>query len=295
MVMWMLMVAAVWLARVLPLRVSYALARSGATLGYWLWPGGRRRCIENMSMVTGGNERLARRYARRSFGNYGVFLVDFLRAIRTTPEDVRRRVVFDRWEELEAQRAGKGIVFVTMHFGNWDLGAAALSQHGFPITAVADEFAHPRIDAMVRRSREALGMTVLPAGRMGPGILRALRRNDVIAALADVPAPPGGGVEVEFFGERIVVPDGIARIALRSGASVVVGMLHRQSGWSDVVEGWIAPVPFTPSGDSDADTRALTQAIFRGLEPLVSRAPDQWYIFRSLHTRRGEVDRPAQS
>jgi len=284
MLMWALMVAAGWLARLLPLRASYALARGGATLGFFAWGGGRRRCIENMLMVT-GDRGLARRYARQSFGNYGVFLVDFLRAMRITPADVRRRVVFDRWEELEAQRRGKGIVFVTMHFGNWDLGAAAVAQRGFPITVVADEFADARIDQMVRESREALGMTVLPAGRMGPGILRALRRNDVIAALADVPAPPGRGVDVEFFGERIMVPDGIARIALRSEASVVVGMLPRQSAWSDVVEGWMAPVTFEPSGDTDADVRALTQAIFHELEPMVSRAPSQWYIFRSLRLR----------
>ena len=127
-------------------------------------------------------------------------------------------------------------------------------------------------------------MTVLAADRMGPGIVRALRRNDVIAVLADVPAPAGGGVDVQFFGDTIRVHDGIARIALRTGASVVAATLPRVSPWSDRVEGWIEPVPFEPSGDGDQDVRALTQAIFNHLEVVIRRRPDQWYIFRHLWT-----------
>ena len=282
MVMWVLLRVGMAAARVLPLRVSYALARAGGTVGFWVWRGGRRRCIENMEMVTGGDAKLARRYARRSFGNYGLFLVDFLRELTSSLEATRGRVVFDGWSALEELRTGNGLVLVTMHFGNWDMGAAGLALHGFHPAVVADEFENPRIDGVVRGYRERLGMTVIPAGRVGPGVLRALQRNEVVATLADVPAVDGTGVKVEFFGEQIVVPDGAARIALRAGASVVVAMAARRSSWSDEVEAWVAPVAFEASGDAASDARDLTQAIFRELEPMVRRAPTQWYIFRTL-------------
>ncbi len=282
MMMWVLLRVGMAVARALPLRVSYALARVGGTVGFWVWRGGRRRCIENIEMVTGGDAKLARRYARQSFGNYGLFLVDFLRELTSSLEATRGRVVFDGWSELEELRTGNGIVFVTMHFGNWDMGAAGLALHGFHPAVVADEFENPRIDGVVRGYRERLGMTVIPAGRVGPGVLRALQRNEVVATLADVPAVDGTGVKVEFFGEQIVVPDGAARIALRAGASVVVAMAARRSSWSDEVEAWVAPVAFEASGDAASDARDLTQAIFRELEPMVRRAPTQWYIFRTL-------------
>jgi KDO2-lipid IV(A) lauroyltransferase len=284
MLLWLAMRAGITLASFVPLRVSYALARGAGTAAYWLWPGGRRRCIANMRHVTGGDDALAKRFARESFGNYAVFLIDFLRSMQSTPEDTRRRVIFNRWEDLEALRSGNGIVFVTMHVGNWDLGAAALALAGFPITVVADSFNNPRVDALVRDSREHLGMTVIAAERMGPGIIRALRRNDVIAALADVPAPPDGGVEVQFFGDTIRVHDGVARLALRTGASVVAATLPRHTPWDDRVEGWIEPVAFEACGDDKEDVPALTQAIFQQLERMVRRRPDQWYIFRHLWT-----------
>jgi KDO2-lipid IV(A) lauroyltransferase len=284
MTMWILLRVGMVVARVLPLRVSYALARIGGTVGFWIWSGGRRRCIENMEMVTGGDAKLARRYARQSFGNYGLFLVDFLRELTSSLEATRGRVMFDGWSTLEELRTGNGLVFVTMHFGNWDMGAAGMALHGFRPAVVADEFDNPRINMVMRRYRERLGMTVIPAGRVGPRVLRALRRNEVVATLADVPATAGKGVVVEFFGEQIVVPDGAARIALRAGASVVVAMAPRRSAWSDEVEAWVVPIKFEASGNTIADARDLTQAIFRELEPMVRRASTQWYIFRRLRT-----------
>lgn len=269
------------LTRAIPLRVSYAFARGLGLLAYLVWAGGRRRCNANMLRVTGGDTKAARRLARRSFGNYLVYLVDFVRFLRTDATEVNRRVKWDGWAGLQAERRGNGIVFVTMHFGNWDLGAAILAQKGFPISVIADTFENGAVNRLVLGSREHLGMKVIPAERMGPGILRALRGNDVVAVLIDIPQP-SDGVEVEFFGERIAVPDGPARIALRAGSSVMAATLPRIDPWSDAVTVEVAPVPFTPSGDQDADVRGLTQAVFRQLEQFVRHDPAQWYIFRSL-------------
>ncbi|GMU41094.1 MAG: putative acyltransferase [Chloroflexota bacterium] len=276
--------AATVLARFVPLRASYALARLAGTLAYYAWPGGRRRCIQNMAHVTGGDLRAARRHARRSFANYVVYLVDFFRFLSLTSEGVEARVVFDRertWTALREQRQGNGIVFLTMHFGNWDLGAAVLAINEFPISAIADSFANERVNRLVIGSREHLGMKIIQADRLGPGILRALRGNDVVAMLIDVPQPEGG-VEVEFFGATIAVSDGPARIALRAGSNVVAATLPRLSAWSDRVGVDLAPVAFSPSGDAERDARDLTQAVFRALEDLVRRDPSQWYIFRHL-------------
>jgi KDO2-lipid IV(A) lauroyltransferase len=284
--------AATTLVRLLPVRVSYACARAAGTLAYLAWPGGRRRCVDNMRHVTGGDERLARRYARRSFANYAVYMIDFFRMPSASPREIEERVQFDDWELLEEERSGNGVVFVTMHVGNWDLGAAILALRGFPVVVIADRFANRRLNALVLGSRERLGVTIIPADRMGPGILRALRRNDLVAVLADIPQRERG-IEVQFFGGTIAVSDGPARIALRAGASVVAAMARRLDPWSDRVAGDISPVAFEPTGETEHDVHALTQALFAHLEPLVRRSPDQWYIFRHLWVADAAAARPA--
>ncbi len=275
--------AAIFLTRIIPLRVSYAIARALGNVVYLVWPGGRRRSTQNMLRVTGGDLREAKRLARISLGNYLVYLVDFFRFFSTDSEEVHRRVVVPDgvWERLGRARRGSGIVIMTMHFGNWDLGAAILALKGFPISAIADEFRNSGLNRLVIGSREHLGMKVIPVGRMGPGILRALRNNDVVALLVDIPQPEGG-VEVEFFGSTISVPDGPARIALRAGSSVVTATLPRLGRWGDQVGADIAPVEFEPTGDQERDVQALTQQVFRNLEDLVRRHPEQWYVFRNL-------------
>jgi KDO2-lipid IV(A) lauroyltransferase len=270
-----------WAARLLPLVLSYGLARAGGVLAYYAWVGGRRRCVGNMLHVTGGDQRAAQRLARRSFAHYGAYLVDFLRLIGASPEDVQRRVIFDDWERIAAERTGNGIVFVTAHYGLWDLGAVALAAHGFPVTTIADRFANRRLDRLILGSRERLGLSIVPADRVGPRVLRALKRDQVIALLVDIPFPETG-VQVEFFGERVAVTDAFARLALRAGAPVVATTTPRLGRWSERVRCRVERVAFEPTGDAERDVRELTQATFRTLEAQIRDDPAQWYIFRRL-------------
>ncbi|MXZ63185.1 MAG: hypothetical protein F4Y98_06215 [Chloroflexi bacterium] len=269
------------LARLVPLRVAYGCGFAAGVITYYLWAGGRRRCIGNMLRVTGGDEAAARRLARSSFGNYGLYLVDFLRFDSRPRDELRDRIRYEDWDYLDGALTGNGLVFVTVHFGVWDLGAVALSEHGYRVSVIADTFDDPRLNELVFGSRRKLGMQVLPADRIGPRLVRALRRNEIIAALIDVPQP-GRGVEVEFFGGTVAVPDAPARVALRTQASVVAATVPRLGTWSDRATPDLERVSYEPTGDTDHDVRALTQAIFTALEAMVRRHPEQWYIFRSL-------------
>ena len=269
------------LTRVVPLRVSYGIARLAGYATYYAWGRGRRRCIQNMRHVTSGDDRGARRYARASFANYVVYLVDFVRLLSTSPEQVGARIRSDDWDRVRDRRAGHGIVAMTMHYGNWDLGAVVIASHDVPVAAIADRFRNRRINDFVIRSRQHLGMTIIPADHVGPGLLRALRNNDAVAILVDIPALESG-IPVTFFGDTIAVPDGPARIALRSGAAVLAGMVPRHARWNDDVRVEAAAIAFTPTGDEAADARALTQLVFAHFERVISRDPTQWYIFRNL-------------
>ena len=277
---WALRIAGLAL-RVTPLRASYLLARLGGVATYYLWRGGRRRCIGNMLHVSGGDRALARRYARSSFAYYATYLIDFLRFDALTPDEVRRRIDFDGWPVIDGALTGNGAIFVTIHFGNWDLAAARIAGRGVPLSVIADAFEHRGLNDLVVGSRERLGMRVIPAERMGSGILRALRRDEFVALLIDIPQQQSG-VEVEFFGAMVAVPDGPARIALRTGATVLTGGLARLGASGDRFAGVIEQVAFEPTGDHERDVRALTQATMRALERMVRRHPEQWYIFRSL-------------
>ena len=200
---------------------------------------------------------------------------------RVSGDEVERRLAFEGWEIFQRGRAGAGLLFVTIHFGNWDFAAARIAGYGLPLAVITDTFEDPEIDRVVVGTRERLGVRIIPAERTGPGVLRALRNNEVVALLIDIPDIPSS-IEVEFFGDTVSVPDGPARIALRTGASVIVGAVARDGERSERFVPFVERVEYTPTGEREDDVRGLTQAMLDALEGMVRRHPEQWYIFRRL-------------
>jgi lauroyl/myristoyl acyltransferase len=69
--------------------------------------------------------------ARQAFRNFGKFVIDFVRFPVITREEVRRRLVFHQWVELDEVMASKrGMIIVTMHYGAF-VGAASLATYDY--------------------------------------------------------------------------------------------------------------------------------------------------------------------
>ena len=189
----------------------------------------------------------------------------------------------------------RGVIGITLHFGNWDMGAAGLAAYGYPVNVIAETFPYPRMNALVQGSRRHLGMKVVPIQKLGPGIIRALRRGEILALLIDVPEP-GGTVSVDFFGAPIEVPAGPARIALRTGARVMPAVLLRVRGEEDKIRPIVDfDLKYEKTGDEEEDVRRLTQQIMSSLERLIRHDPDQWFIFHPLWNRPAKVPQPERA
>ncbi|MEO6396908.1 MAG: hypothetical protein ABIP13_00415 [Tepidiformaceae bacterium] len=271
----------------LPARAGYALASVAGTLGYYLWPRGRKAMHRNFRRVLPPASRSEiRATARRSLINYCRYLVDFMRFPALSPAEIIAAVGTPAaFHDLDrALEHGKGAVVVCLHFGNWDLGAGAVAARGYSVTVVAETFADPRLDTMVVGARTRLGMSVLKMERAGPSLIRTLQRNGLLALLIDRPLA-GDGVTVRFFGQPVEVPAGPARLALRTGAAVIVAAFPRIApNRLDVETLTDFAIPL-PAGRSAADVQQLTQSIMDSAERFIRQHPDQWYMFREMWPR----------
>lgn len=280
--LWQVVTAAM---RRLPQRIAYAIASVVGNVGFYCWPRGRRAMLLNYHRVMDGSPPgEIRRVARASLVNYCQYLADFMRFPSLEPHHLRANVdgneAFATLDEALAR--GKGAVIVSMHFGNWDLGAGAVAARGYPVTVVAETFADSRLDRMVVDSRTRLGMQVVKMERAGPSLIKTLRRNGLLALLIDRPVP-GDGVKVRFFGEEVEVPAGPARLAVRTGASVVPAVCLRiDRSRHEVSTLGTRAIAVEPTGDEGADIQRLTQAIMDAHEEYIRRYPEQWYMFREM-------------
>ncbi len=277
---------AILLTRPLPLRLGYWFGERVALICYWvIFPRHRKALNANLAIVLNSSDaKYVDSVARRSFRNFGKYVVDFIHFPAVTRAEIKQRLKFDDWDELNAAaESDRGVVIATLHYGNWDLGAAALATFGFPINAIAETFRYQPMNDLVQGSRAKLGMKVIGHDRVGPTVFRLLRNGEMLAMLVDVSSPESN-VEVEFFGAPAVVSSAPARIALRTNAWVVPAVVMR--GPKDDLE--LRPIVdgslggYRPSGDDTKDIHDLTQLIMRSLEPIVRAHPEQWFVFRRL-------------
>ena len=275
----------IFLTRPLPLWLGYRVAAAVAGVCYHFFHRQRRALNENLAWVLGTTDRReVDAVARRAFRNFGKFVIDFIHFPRMTQEEVRQRLVFSQWTELdEAASSGRGVLIVTIHLGVWDLGAAALAAYAYPINAIADSFGYPKMNDLVHGSRERLGMKVIPVDRVGPGVFRALKRGEILAMLIDTPLP-GQAITVDFFGAPAEVSSVPARVALRTGAWVVPAVVLRGPERDTIIRPVLdtQSARYEPTGDEEQDVRALTSLIMRALEGAVREHPEQWYIFHPM-------------
>ncbi len=282
----------IFFGRLLPTRLCYAVAAPIADVCYVAFREKRRHLVDNLTRVL-GDEALARSTGRLVFRQFGRYVIDFFQVPTLGAEAIRRRTAFDDWERLDSLRAGgHGAIVATLHLGQWEMGAAALSAFGYPISVIAQTFEYAPMDRLVQSLRSDLGMKVIPAERAAAGVVRALQRNELVGMLVDV-VPDGQGVPVRFFGAEALMSDAPARIALRTGARLTPALMARHS--DDPTK--LVPVldfdfAFQPTGDEAADVRSLTQALATALEPMVRRHIDQWYVFHPVWRSAAAVALP---
>jgi len=257
----------------------WALAAGGAlgTLGYHL--GIRRRVVEQQvaAAFPGIDAREIARITRGSYRNLGRVAIEAAIISRLEPKQVIELFAeVEGWDVVERARAqGKGVVFLTGHFGNWELAGAFVALSGFPLHAVARRMGNPLFDAYLTRTRNRLGMIIVPDSEAVRRIPRALRANEAVAFLADQSGLNLASTFVPFFGRPAKTPRGPAVFALRFDVPVVVGVAtHRPDGLFTMS---FEPIEAPRTGDLDRDTDALLTAYSRALERRVRGAPDQYF------------------
>jgi KDO2-lipid IV(A) lauroyltransferase len=211
-----------------PLPASW-LRALGACLGRALYRVGgspRRVALANLERAYPGLSLVERRaLAWRAYAQLGSYLGDtvaqLLGPARFVPlsfEEGSRQVLED------AVARGAGVIFVSAHLGPWERVAGSLVRHGFPLTTLARESYDPRFIRLYDRLRASVGVRSVYRGGASAAlaVVRTLRRGGVLGVPMDLRSRVPS-VQVPFLGVLAPTPVGPARIALRTGASVVVG------------------------------------------------------------------------
>lgn len=267
----------------LPPRVGYALFACFGDLAYNKSTVSRENVLDNLRHVLGAQaspERLAQ-IARAIFRNQARNYYDLFRVAKLRPAQIERLVTVHGWEHLDQGLAGgKGLLLVTIHFGNLDIVAQMLALRHYPVTVAAEHLKPEKLFQYVSSLRASKGIRLIPTDNFLRPLFRALHQNEIVGLAADRNLTATGTV-VDFFGAPALLPDGHIRLALRTGAKLVTAFSVRKA--DNTFEAFIEPpLALEHSGDMERDVHLSMARLVVVLEKYISRYLEQWVMFQPV-------------
>lgn len=265
------------LGKWLPRGVLFHLADLLADATHWTnaEPAGNLRA-NLRSAFPQRSEREIEELSKNVFRNFARNLVDYGRFPMITTEALDRLLPsIPHLHFIEESFAkGKGVILVTGHLGNWELGALFFARHGFKINVVTIPEGSERIDSIrgAYRMRQNIRTIVVDGSPFSSlEIVAALRRGEIVAMLVDR-LNGTDGIPAKFFGEDRRFPRGPFVLSRATGAPIIPAFILRDGNKYRVV---VDPPFFMDEPGDEPGARRVSES----LERIIQAYPDQWYNF----------------
>jgi predicted RND superfamily exporter protein/lauroyl/myristoyl acyltransferase len=266
--------------RTLPAWLVKACCVAAAEFHFRMQRSRREVVVQNLLPAVSGNRPLAEKTARRLYRNFGLKLADLWQVENGVP--VRNWLTRNGEEEVirTACGRGRGVLFITLHLGNWEHGGLLLADMGIKLTVLTLPEPEDGLTELRIASRARWGIETLIIGRDHFAFIEVIKKLQDGAALAiSIDRPPErGSVLIELFGQPFRSSIAAAELARASGCALVGVTIVRQR------EGFAIRV--LPEFGYDRRTlgshearRELTGQIMRAFEPEIREHLDQWYHF----------------
>jgi Kdo2-lipid IVA lauroyltransferase/acyltransferase len=286
--------APLWgLLRALPLERAVRLGAAAGSIAMALDVRNRPIAMINLDLAFPEKDLTERRaILRDAYRNFGRMAAEWVHFFDLNPGNIERHVTYEgraHWDEAIRLSAGRGILVLTGHFGNFELLSVGHALHGNPIAIVQRPNRNPIIDRAVAARRLRHGNLTISRKGAGREVLRLLRQKWMVAVPLDLDVRHG--IFVDFFSRKASTSDALARLAIATRAPVLPAFMVREGTSTRHRITILPPIEAVRSADRDEALLRYTQQFTSNIESMVRRYPDHWnWIHRRWKTRPpGEV------
>jgi len=264
--------------RTIPLGMRKACFVSLSLLAYHLLP--RRRLIAIHNLKRSYPEKdlsEIKTIARGVYRNFGIVAAEFFDLPLLTKENIGDYVDVEGLENCHrALEKNKGLLMFSAHFGNWELEAIALSLLVKPGVVIYRPLDNPILENIVMWVRSSTGNTAINKRRAMRQMLRHIKNGGILGLLIDQNWSWKDGCFVNFFDRPACTTNGLAHLALHTGAPVIPAFMARMpDGKYRFFIG--EEVELIRMEDRESDVFENTQKFTTIIEDMVRKYPDQWF------------------
>lgn len=271
-----------FIALSLPLKMAYGVAVFFSDLHYLFADKDRRDVRENLKIIfPQKSESQIRRIRIGMFRNFAKYLADFFRFEKLNTEYLKKNTKIENVNYLDDTLAkDRGVILLSAHIGNWELGGALTALSGYKIWVIALPHKDKRVNDFFNRQRESKGLKVIPVGRAVRQCLSALNQGDLIALVGDRDFNANGAI-IDFFGKPAFFPKGPAAFSLKTGAPILPVFMVRNADDTFTLK-IEKPMEFTATADKETDIKKIIVQYKTIIEDYIRKYPDQWYMFKKF-------------
>ena len=266
----------------------YIIKLIGTAIGYslyYLLPKRRKIVQDNLSQAFAEKTKEEIYIlSKKNFIHYGTILSELIFFRRR--RDIRNLIQIENPDIfLKALQENKGVILMSAHLGNWEVGLQKFKLEFSPFYVVAREIKSRWAASIMKKLRTRYGVEIIQAKNSYRTIVDLLKQNKVVGFAFDQ-HHGHRGIYVDFFGRAAATSPGIAMLARETGACVIPSFNFRNldgsfTGYFD------EPLPFVKTNNKEFDLFYNTQIYTKKIEEWVRKYPEQWFW---LHRRwKGDV------
>jgi Kdo2-lipid IVA lauroyltransferase/acyltransferase len=260
-------------------------------MSYYLAPRSRKLTHKHLTLAFGAekSEKEIKALTREVFNMMGRNAGDIFRAYKIQDREAFEKIRVVNGAEIPRQAfaKGKGVIFMTAHFGAFEFVATELAFHGYKPLIIGTPMKDARLTELLWEQRRKFGAVLIERGKETVRLMKALKSGETIAILIDQDTKVKS-VFVNFFGTPCATPIGATLLAMRTGAAVVPVFYHlRADGMQEV--NFYPEVELMRTGNEEADIVTNTQKLTDVVEAEIRKHPSQWlWLHERWKTRPGE-------
>jgi KDO2-lipid IV(A) lauroyltransferase len=268
-----------FLLMLLPFSLRKAFFVFLASLAYTIDRRYRAVVRRNLEIAYEGaiGEKEAETITRYCYRNLMLNFLQVLENRRMTAARQSRLVRFENRDVVEkARRDGRPVIFVSGHFGNWELGATAIASQIMPTVSIHKQLNNLWFDRYLLESRSRLNMHMTEKHGAVKRLTRALKKGEAISLMIDQNIRPRESIVVDFFGEQVTQTSAPAFLARKYNAAVIPVFIHTEDEEHYTVR-FEEEVPVPNTDNAEEDIRIATQRQSDVMERIVRAEPKFWF------------------
>ncbi len=191
------------------------------------------------------------------------------------PDKIDKRTTVIGFNNIDkALKLQRGVIIVSAHFSNWELGAKIVARKYPPVYGVVKNQRNPYFNNYIDNKRKINNLETIPMKNALRHIVSALNENKVIAILTDQYARKQG-VEIDFLGHPTKTYTSVAQIAIKYNVPVIMAFDIRNKDLTHKTV-FHEPLLFENLSYNQKNILDITKKINNYIEGYIKEYPELW-------------------